>query len=157
MSNPKKPRTADVCRDLALPVLEELGLELWDIRFEKEGSGWYLRYFIDKPQGVNIQDCVDFSRIIDKLLDEADPIGQSYTLEVSSPGVERRLTREEHFARYVGHRIHIRLIRPREGARDLYGELLARTAEGVTLLADGGGELTVPGADIASVKLYVEL
>ncbi len=86
-----KMNTAQACTKIAEPVAEELGLMLWDVRFEKEGSGWYLRFFIDKDGGVNIEDCENFSRKIDKVLDDADPIEQSYILEVSSPGIERNL------------------------------------------------------------------
>ncbi len=159
MSKPKNPRTADVCKALALPVLEQLGLELWDLRFEKEGSGWYLRYFIDKEGGVTIQDCEAFSRAVDKLLDEADPIEQSYILEVSSPGIERRLTRPEHFARYVGSRIHLRLIRPMapQNLRDLSGVLLAYNDAGAVLRMDDGAELLIAGKDIAVAKLEAEV
>ena len=159
MSKPKNPRTADVCKALALPVLEQLGLELWDLRFEKEGSGWYLRYFIDKESGITIQDCEDFSRKIDKLLDEADPIEQSYILEVSSPGIERKLTRPEHFARYVGSRIHLRLFRPMapQNLRDLSGVLLAYNDAGAVLRMDDGAELLIAGKDIAVAKLEAEV
>ena len=159
MSKPKNPRTIDVCRDLALPVLEQLGLELWDLRFEKEGSEWYLRYFIDKAGNLTIQDCEAFSRAVDKLLDAADPIEQSYILEVSSPGIERKLTRPEHFQRYLGHRIHIRLIRPMDpqNLRDLSGVLLAQDDAGVTLQMDDGTELLVAGKDIAGAKLEADL
>ncbi len=158
MSKPKKSRTVDVCKALALPVLEELGLELWDLRFEKEGSGWYLRYFIDKEGGVTIQDCEAFSRAVDKLLDEADPIEQSYVLEVSSPGIERRLTRPEHFERYVGSRVHLRLIRPipPQNMRDLSGILLARNDAGVVLRTDDGVEHLIADKDIAFAKLEID-
>ena len=93
----KKESTIEVAARLAQPLLEELGLVLWDLRFEKEGSLWYLRYFIDKEEGVTIDDCERFSRAIDKRLDAADPIDQSYTLEVSSPGIERELTKDWHY------------------------------------------------------------
>ena len=101
-----------------------MGLRLWDVRFEKEGSGWYLRYFIDKPGGVCIDDCERFSRAVDPLLDEADPIEQSYCLEVSSPGVERELTRPWHFEENLGRPVTARLISPRGGVREFSGTLL---------------------------------
>ena len=156
MPQNKKPRTADLCRELALPVLDSLGLALWDIRFEKEGQNWYLRYFIDKPGGVKIDDCEKFSRAIDTLLDEADPIEQSYILEVSSPGIERKLTRDEHFAAYIGARIHIRLIRPMDGNRDFYGELLSCEDGAVSINREGGETQKIPKGDIASVKLCAD-
>jgi len=157
MPKEKKIRTVDVARTLALPVLDALDLVLWDVRFEKEGTGWYLRYFIDKPGGVNIQDCEAFSRAVDKLLDEADPIEQSYTLEVSSPGIERALTRPEHFALYLGQPIHIRLIRPRDGVRDLTGTLIERSEDGKISIETESGLQEVPKAEIAGVKIIAHI
>ena len=91
-----------VCRRLAEPVAQELGLTLWDVRFVKEGASWYLRFMIDKPEGVSIDDCVAMSRRMNPILDEADPIAHAYCMEVMSPGVERELTRPEHFAACAG-------------------------------------------------------
>ena len=89
--------TAEVCYRLAQPEADALGLKLWDVRFVKEGSTWYLRIFIDREDArVSIEDCVAMSRRMDKVLDEADPINHSYCLEVSSPGVALKLTRPEH-------------------------------------------------------------
>ena len=82
---PGAGNTVAVCTRLAQPVAEELGLQLWDVRFVKEGADWYLRFFIDREGGVTIDDCEEMSRRMDKLLDEADPIACSYCLEVSSP------------------------------------------------------------------------
>ncbi|MCL2578912.1 MAG: ribosome maturation factor RimP [Oscillospiraceae bacterium] len=158
MSKEKKPRTVEVAASLAHPVADRMGLALWDLRFEKEGADWYLRYFIDKPGGINIQDCEQFSRAVEKLLDEADPIDQSYILEVSSPGIERTLTRPEHFPPFVGSQVHVRLIRPREGTRDLYGRLTGRDEDGsVSLALDDESRLTIPKADIAKVKLVIDI
>ena len=155
MPKEKKLRTVDIARQLAEPVAGQQGIALWDVRFEKEGTNWYLRYFIDKPGGVNIVDCENFSRAVDCLLDEADPIEQSYILEVSSPGIERTLTRPEHFEPYVGSSVHVRLIRPRENTRDLIGELVGRGEDGaITLrLPEEENTVTIPWADIANVKL----
>lgn len=77
--------TVNAVWDIARPIAEKLGLELWDVRFEKEGADWFLRVFIDKDGGVSIDDCVDMSHALDKPLDDADPIEQSYCLEVCSP------------------------------------------------------------------------
>lgn len=94
----KRPNTAAVCAELAAPVAEGIGVYLWDVVFEKEGAGWYLRYFIDKDAdgGVTIDECEAFSRAMSDLLDEKDPIPQSYTLEVGSPG--RRAAADEGLA-----------------------------------------------------------
>jgi ribosome maturation factor RimP len=133
---PKKQNTVQVAEEIVRPVLAEHGLELWDTRFEKEGATWYLRYFIDKPGGVNITDLELVSRAVDKLLDAADPIDQSYTLEVCSPGIERQFTRDAHFAQYVGELVSVRLIRPVEGMRDFVGTLTGKDDAGVHITLD---------------------
>lgn len=160
----KKPNTVQIAEQLALPVLEQLGLELWDVRFEKEGAGWYLRYFVDKPGGINIQDCTDFSHAVEKLLDHADPIPQSYTLEVCSPGIERELRRDHHFARYIGHPVTVRLIRAVEGRRNFTGTLSAKDGDQIRLLLEQPGEndteieteMVFTLKEAAYIKLYVD-
>ncbi len=94
--------------EIAKPIADELGVEIWDIRFLKEGTDWFLRIFIDKPEGISINDCENMSRAIDAPLDELDPIEQSYCLEVSSPSLERELTRPEHFERYSGSPVKVK-------------------------------------------------
>lgn len=150
----KKESTTAVAARLAQPVLEELGLVLWDLRFEKEGSLWYLRYFIDKDEGVTIEDCEAFSRAVDKLLDEEDPIDQSYTLEVSSPGIERELTKDWHYDACMGQEITVRLIRPVGGTRDFTGILTGFAGDSVTMLLPGDREFTFRTGEASSVRLY---
>ena len=106
-------RTVEVCRAIGEPLARQLGLLLWDVRFVKEGATWYLRYIIDKDGGVGIDDCVALTRLLNPALDRADPIAQSYCLEVTSPGMERELTRPEHFERYRGSPVRVTLIRHR--------------------------------------------
>ena len=114
-----KKSTVEKVWELAQPIADELGLFLWDVRFEKEGSMWYLRVLIDKDGGVDMNDCEAFTRPMNKALDEADPIQQSYVLECGSPGLGRELRRAEHFQVCIGDVIRIRLIRPDEnGERD---------------------------------------
>ncbi len=150
-------RTVTVCRALAHPFADQLGLTLWDVRFVKEGATWYLRYLIDKDGGVSIDDCVALSRLINPVLDEADPIAQSYCLEVMSPGVERELTRPEHFEAYLGCAVTVRLIRPRDGIREFAGILTAHTPDGTLTLADENGETrTFEKKDIALVRVIDE-
>lgn len=148
--------TAQMAEKLIAPVLKERGLELWDVRFEKEGSQWYLRYFIDKEGGVNIGDCEYVSRAVDKLLDETDPIEQSYILEVGSPGIERELVRDWHFERYTGHAVQVRLIRPAGGKRDFEGELLQKNGDEIKILLDGDVEMCFQKAEAASIRLAVD-
>ena len=88
--------------DLAAPIAEEIGVSIWDVRFEKEGASWFLRILIDKEGGADINACEAMSRAIDPLLDEADPIPQSYYLEVWSAGMNRPLERDFHFTQNLG-------------------------------------------------------
>lgn len=152
----KKGNTVTIAEKLIAPIIESRGLELWDTRFEKEGSQWYLRYFIDKEGGVNIGDCEFVSRAIDKLLDEADPIEQGYILEVSSPGIERELGKDWHFERYIGHAVNVRLIRAAGGRRDFVGELLSKDGSEIKILLDDGVEMSFLKAEAASVKLAAD-
>ena len=155
MAKSKGGVTVSKVRELAEPIVSSLGLSLWDVRYVKEGAQWYLRIFIDKPGGVDINDCEAVSRAVNDPLDELDPIENAYCLEVCSPGVERELVRDEHFAQFIGADIMIRLRRPIEGiGRDLDGKLRA-FEDGMVTIADHAGEneLTLPLKDTAWVRL----
>ncbi len=116
----KKKNAAAIVRELAQPICDELGLFLWDVRYEKEGSSYYLRVFIDSDNGISIEDCENVTRPLNKLLDEKDPIKEQYVLEVGSPGLGRELRRPEHFEACIGDWLRIKLIRPREdGKREI--------------------------------------
>lgn len=141
-----------VCRRLAEPVAQELGLTLWDVRFVKEGASWYLRFMIDKPEGVSIDDCVAMSRRMNPILDEADPIAHAYCMEVMSPGVERELTRPEHFVACAGIPVAVRLIRPLDGVREFCGVLKGLEEEAV-LLETEDGERSFNRKDISVVHV----
>ena len=129
--------------NIAQPVADRLGLEIWDIRFLKEGTDWFLRIFIDKDGGVDITDCENFSRAIDAPLDELDPIEQSYCLEVSSPGLERELTRPDHFEKYTGAGIKVRMIRPVNGVREFKGVLESYDGGMIVLRLDDGSAMNI--------------
>lgn len=139
--------------DIAKPIADELGLELWDVRFEKEGVSWYLRIFIDKEGGVGIEDCENMSRAIDAPLDEADPIEQSYCLEVSSPGIERPLTRDFHFTSNLGEKVMLRLIRPQDGKRDFKGTLESYDGKNITVRLENGEGLCFEKKEASYIKL----
>lgn len=110
---------------LAEPLAAELGLSVWDVQYVKEGADWVLRIYIDKEGGVGIDDCVDMTHAVDPVLDREDPVPQEYVLEVSSPGLCRKLSRPSHFAAYLGEPVRAKLIRPLEsGERELEGLLL---------------------------------
>ena len=149
-----KKNTAAIAEELAAPILEEMGLQLWDVVYEKEGSGWYLRYYVDKEGGIDINSCEAFSRAISDVLDEADPIDGSYTLEVSSPGIERQLTRDWHFETLMGQQLLVRLIRPVEGVRDFIGTLTDYRDGTLNLLRDEKTEMNVERGETAFIRLY---
>lgn len=119
----EKKNTVSLVWDIAKPIADELGLILWDVRFQKEGANWYLRIFIDKEGGVDIEDCVNMSHAMDTPLDEGDFIEQSYNLQVSSAGIERDLIRDEHFIRYIGEKIMLKLPRAVDGQKEFHGIL----------------------------------
>jgi len=136
---------------LAQPLAEQLGLTLWDVRFLKEGAQWYLRFWIDKPGGVTLDDCEAMSRAIDKPLDDADFIQQAYTLEVCSPGIERELTRDEHFAQYIGERVRVKRTHP---PQEIVGVLEGYENKQLTLRLDNDETLTIDKKACAWVKLW---
>ena len=154
MNNKKSGSTVHKIAELAKPLCDELGLELWDVKFEKEGTTWYLRVFIDKDGGVNIEDCESFSRPFNKLLDEIDPISQSYVFEVSGPGLGRRLRKPEHFERFIGEKVRIRFIRARNGEKEAVGTLIRYSKPDITVRFDGSEkEDIIPMSECAYVKL----
>ena len=148
-----KPNTVDKVREIVKPYADELGLDIWDITFKKEGSEWYLRIFIDKEGGIDIDDCVDLTHAVSKPLDDADPISQNYMLEISSPGVERELTRDEHFAKYIGSHVNVRTIRPVDGVRDFGGILKSYENKTLSLELPDGSEISFEKKDTNFVKL----
>ena len=140
-------------RELAEPKIRERNLELWDAEFKKEGADYYLRLYINRPDGnVGIEDCEALDRYLGPLLDEADPIPQSYCLEVTSPGADRELTRPAHFAYYEGWPVNVKLYRPDEtGRREIAGILKEATDRELTLTTEEGQTRTFTKKDIAAV------
>ena len=155
MAKSKGGVTVSKVRSLCEPIVKELGLSLWDVRYLKEGAEWYLRIFIDKEGGVGIEDCERVSRAVNEPLDRLDPIESAYILEVCSPGVERELVREEHFRRFIGADIMVKMLRPIEGiGREFNGKLKAYS-DGMVTVEDHSGEneVTFPQKDAAWIKL----
>ncbi|MGI6255742.1 MAG: ribosome maturation factor RimP [Acutalibacter sp.] len=149
----KKGNVAQRVWQLSQPLAQELGLSLWDVQFVKEGADWFLRVFIDKEGGVSIDDCVDMTHALSPVLDKEDPIPQEYLLEVSSPGIDRKLTRPEHFAAYVGRPVSARLIRPLEdGSRELTGILIRAEEDGtLELQLDEDTSVTLEKKECSSI------
>lgn len=128
--------------EIAEPVAKSLGLLLWDVRFVKEGGSYYLRLFIDRENGnIGIEDCVKMSEAIDKPIDELDPIDVPYSLQVSSPGAERELTRDFQFKKYIDMKILVKFIRP-YGDKRTYECVLKDYDKGmITVLLENGETL----------------
>ncbi|MBS5164745.1 MAG: ribosome maturation factor RimP [Butyricicoccus pullicaecorum] len=142
---------------MALPLCEQVGVSLWDVEFEKEGGQYMLTITIDREDGVDIDQCEKISRAIDPMLDarEFDAL-PPYTLCVSSAGLERRLKKPEHFAKYLGEIVEVKFYKAIDGAKTLEGKLMGYDNGDVTIEADG--QTTVYEAkDIAAVRLTIAL
>ena len=148
-----KQSTVDRVEQLVAPIAKEMGFDLWNIQFIKEGSQWYLRLYIDKDGGVDINDCVDFTHAVTKPLDDADIISQSYMLEVSSPGIERELIKDEHFEKYIGYPVMMRTIRAIDGVRDFNGILVSYENKEVCVKLQDDTTVSVNKKDTSYVKL----
>ena len=117
-------------------TVEEQGVSLWDVRYLKEGASYYLRVFIDKEEGISIDDCTKVNHAIDPIIDEADPIENSYYLEVCSTGLERELVRPEHFYAKMGEKIKLKLYKAIDGVKEFSGILKDFDGKEITVLAD---------------------
>ena len=146
-------KVTDTVAALAAPIVEEAGCSLWDVEDVKEAGTWFLRVYIDKEGGVSIDDCEAVSRPLSDKLDEADPIEGSYTFEVSSAGADRVLKKPEHFARFQGQEVEVKLYRPREGRKEFVG-LLQSWEDGDVTLDMGGTPARFEKKEIALVRLY---
>ena len=137
---------------LVKDTVEAQNLQLWDVRFVKEGASWYLRVIIDSENGISIDDCTNVHHAIDPILDEADPIDKSYYLEVCSPGLERELTRDEHFEIMQGEKVKLKLYKAREGVKEFGGILKASDKEKLIVTVNDT-DTEFLKAEISTVKL----
>lgn len=133
----RKGSIAEQIEALVTPVAEELELYIWDVEFAKRGPDYYLTVTIDSDEGIDIEDCEKMHRAIDPILDEADLIEKAYMLEVSSPGIERELRREEHYEWAVGETVEFKLYAPVNGTKTVTGELVAFTNADLTVSVKG--------------------
>jgi ribosome maturation factor RimP len=145
-------RITDKVLELARGPAEALGCEIWDVEYAKEAGQWHLRVTIDKTGGVSIDDCEALSRALDPLLDEADPIPDSYVFEVSSAGLERELKRPSDFQRFAGEQVEVRHYQPVDGAKAHVGRLVS-WQDGAVTLECGGKTQTFDKAQVAQVRL----
>ena len=150
-----KQRILEVCTRLAEDVGARQGAEVVDVEYVKERGEYYLRIFIDKPGGVGLDDCQAFSEEIGELLDEVDPIPGSYSLEISSPGIERPLKKERDFIRFAGRLAAIKTYAPLDGRKNWKGTLQGLQDDHVLIEVDGR-QVTIPIASIAKAHLVAE-
>ena len=149
-------KIVDTVSRLARPVVERHECQLWDVEFVKEGGQWYLRVYIDKPEGVSIDDCEAISRELDGILDEADPIPNSYTFEVSSAGAERALKRPSDFEQFMGPDVEVKLYGSKNGQKESVGKL--RGYDGGAVEIESGREtLRFEKQEVAQVRLHISL
>lgn len=147
-------KVTELVAGLAAPIIQAQGCTLWDVEYVREAGTWFLRVYIDKAEGVSINDCEAVSRPLSDKLDEVDPIEGSYTLEVSSAGADRPLKKPEHFARFMGAEVEVRLYRALDGSKEWTG-VLAGYADGAVTLDTPGGRREFEKKDVAQVRLHV--
>ncbi|CEH31954.1 hypothetical protein AM501_20830 [Aneurinibacillus migulanus] len=143
-----------VTEEMVAPILEEENLELVEIEYKKEGSNWFLRVYIDKEGGVDIEDCGRVSEKLSKKLDEIDPIPGAYFLEVSSPGAERPLKKEQDFERAVGKHVHVTTYEPINGSKVFEGELVSYDGKQLEI-KEAKASALIPRDKVASARLAI--
>ena len=148
-------KITDRVTQFAQPVVEAHGCSLWDVEYVREGSEYFLRLYLDKEGGVDICDCEAISRALDPILDEEDPIPESYHFEVCSAGLERALKRPGDFERFMGEAIMVKLYRPRNGLKEIPG-ILRGYADGCVTVEAGKETITFQKSEVALVRLRVE-
>ena len=148
-------KVTELVTQFAKPIVEEHGCSLWDVEYVREGSERFLRVYIDKEGGVDISDCEKIHRAIDPVLDEKDPISESYHFEVCSAGLERALKRPGDFERFMGSAVLVKLYRPRNGLKELPG-ILRGYCDGRITLEAGKETVEFEKSEVALVRLRVE-
>jgi ribosome maturation factor RimP len=149
-----KRKVTEIVEELAMPIVEEEGLELVDVEYKKEGANWFLRIFIDKPGGVDIEDCGRVSEKLSDKLDEVDPIPDSYFLEVSSPGAERPLKKPADYQRAIGKNVYITTYEPFEGKKTFEG-ILKSFDDTAVVVEESNQSFSIPLDKIASARLAI--
>ena len=142
--------------NLLLPITEKFGVEIYDVEYVKEGSDWYLRAFIDKPEGVNIIDCENVSRAFSDALDQEDFVPDAYILEVSSPGLGRTLKKDRHFEKSLGMEVEVKLFKAIDKVKEFVGNLESYDSESITISKEDGGLQTFNRSEIALVRLTID-
>ena len=150
----------DQLRELLAPVVAGVGYQLWELEYNPRSGGGLLRLYIDalgdSPNGISLDDCERVSRVVSETLDAADPIPSHYTLEVSSPGLDRVLRTREHFERFAGERVRLEMMQPVEGRKRFSGRLLGVGASDITLELENG-RINLPIEDIHRARLAPDM
>jgi len=149
-------KITDKVSAIAKPIVEEEGCSLWDVEYVREAGNRYLRIYIDKVGGVDIDDCERISRRLDPVLDEADPIPESYVFEVGSAGIERELKRPSDFEAFIGSDVEVRLYQPVNGQKSFVGTLVSYE-NGTTTIEIGGKTLSFNKTQTAQVRLHATI
>ena len=151
----EKPSINQAVTELIEPVLKEGNIELVDVEYKKTGKTWVLRVFIDKNQGVTVDDCQKLSREIEDLVEVHELVAVPYVLEVSSPGLDRSLKKERDYLRNKGKRIQIKTFSPINNKKQFSGTI-RNFINGILFLENSGGTLEIPLSKIAQAKLIIE-
>lgn len=151
----KKENYEAKTEELLIPIAQANGVDIYDVEYVKEGGEYYLRAYIDKEAGVNINDCEEVSRALSDALDRADFIPDAYILEVSSPGLGRTLKKDRHFEKSIGLDVEIKLFKAQEGSKEFEGELIGYDSESVTISINGE-EKSFMRSDLAIIRLALD-
>ncbi|MBO5609555.1 MAG: ribosome maturation factor RimP [Eubacterium sp.] len=145
--------------ELVLDIINGTEIELWDVEYVKEGSEFYLRVYIDKPGGITIDDCVEVNRALNPKLDEEDFVEEAYILEVSSPGLTRKLKKDRDFEKSIGKLVHIKLYKAESGSKEFIGRLVSFDEEKIVIKSDDGddgSEVSLDRSNVSSARLEFE-
>lgn len=149
-------KIASIVYEMAEPIAQEQGVELVDVEYVKEGGQYVLRVFLDKPEGITLDDCQNVSSRLSDLLDEKDPIPDAYSLEVSSPGIDRPLKKDADFVRFAGHKVDVSTYQPVNGKKKKFsGELVGLSDNKIVVVVDGE-RLELERDQVSQIRLAVE-
>ena len=149
-------RIAQTVREITEPLIEQLGMELIDVEYVKEGTKWFLRLYIDKPGGISLDDCQLVSEQVGEAIDRADPIQGAYIFEVSSPGLDRPLKTDRDFIRYQGEYTEVGLYAPRDGRKQFFGNLVGRQDGRIIIETEDGVRSEFEEKDVSVVKRAIK-
>lgn len=143
-------------QELITPILKKNCFELYDVEYVKEGSQWYLRFYIDKEGGIDINDCELVSRAYSDIVDADDFIEDAYILEVSSPGLGRALKKDKHLEKSIGEEVEMKLYKALEGQKEFVGRLQAFDKDTITIETEDGNENVFERSNIALIRLTID-